>query len=89
MTDAQRKPRLFTPAAYLAASQTKNSSSETDMDGNDIGKCPVMHGAPMHTSVSVRSNKDWWPNALNIDILHQHDARQNPMDPDFDYRDAV
>ena len=32
---------------------------------------------------------DWWPNALNLDILHQHDARSNPMDPGFDYREAV
>ena len=31
----------------------------------------------------------WWPNALNLDILHQHGARTNPMDPDFDFREAV
>ncbi|WP_415922059.1 catalase/peroxidase HPI [Tateyamaria sp. SN6-1] len=59
------------------------------MDGNDIGKCPVMHGGPMNMTLSARSNKDWWPNALNLDVLHQHGARTNPMDPDFDYREAV
>ncbi|MEL6451311.1 MAG: catalase/peroxidase HPI [Pseudomonadota bacterium] len=59
------------------------------MDGSDSGKCPVMHGAPMNMTLSARSNKDWWPNALNLDILHQHGARTNPMDLDFDYREAV
>ena len=45
-----------------------------------------MHGG--HTSVG-KSNMDWWPNALNLDILHQHDTKTNPMDPDFNYREAV
>lgn len=59
------------------------------MDGNDIGKCPVMHGASLASTFGGRTNKDWWPNALKIEVLHQHDARSNPMDPDFDYREAV
>jgi catalase-peroxidase len=50
------------------------------------GKCPVMHGA--QTAVG-KSNMDWWPNALNLDILHQHDAKPNPMGEDFDYRKEV
>jgi catalase-peroxidase len=50
------------------------------------GKCPVMHGA---MTSAGKSNTDWWPNALNLDILHQHDTKTNPMDPDFDYREAV
>ncbi|MAB15365.1 catalase/peroxidase HPI [Parvibaculum sp.] len=59
------------------------------MDGNDqksTGKCPVMHGALTSTSMS---NMDWWPNALNLDILHQHDTKTNPMGKDFDYRKEV
>ncbi|NBB81946.1 MAG: catalase/peroxidase HPI [Alphaproteobacteria bacterium] len=59
------------------------------MDGNDrptTGKCPVMHGGNTHLSSSVMA---WWPNALNLDILHQHDTKPNPMDPDFDYREAL
>ena len=48
-------------------------------------KCPVQHGA--HTQVGV-SNMDWWPNALNLDILHQHDQKTNPLG-DFDYRKEV
>lgn len=58
-----------------------------EMSVNSKGKCPVMHGSA--TRFSGRSNKDWWPEALNVGILHQHDARSNPMDPDFDYREAV
>jgi len=45
-----------------------------------------MHGG--NTSMST-SPAAWWPNALNLDILHQHDARSNPLDPGFDYREAV
>lgn len=52
---------------------------------NAQGKCPVMHGAM--TSTSRSSN--WWPNALNLDILHQHDAKTNPMAPGFDYREEL
>ena len=46
------------------------------------GKCPVMHGG---NTVSSNSNIDWWPNALNLDILHQHDTKTNPMGEDFNY----
>jgi catalase-peroxidase len=61
------------------------------MDGNNgpsAGKCPVLHGAPKHATFGVRSNKDWWPNQLNLKILHQHSALSNPMDPGFDYAAA-
>ena len=50
------------------------------------GKCPVLHGGM--TSLGT-SNVAWWPNALNLDILHQHDTKTNPMGKDFDYRKAV
>lgn len=50
------------------------------------GKCPVMHGGA--TSADL-SNMDWWPKALNLDILHQHDHKTNPMGADFNYRDAL
>jgi catalase-peroxidase len=49
-------------------------------------KCPVMHGAATETSMSSVA---WWPKALNLDILHQHDNKTNPMGTDFDYREAV
>ena len=51
------------------------------------GKCPVMHGAMTTNSSSGTSTKDWWPNQLNLNILHQHDRKSNPMDNDFDYRE--
>jgi len=48
------------------------------------GKCPVMHGANTSAGTSVM---DWWPNALNLDILHQHDSKTNPMGEGFNYRE--
>jgi catalase-peroxidase len=50
------------------------------------GKCPVMHGG---NTTAGTSNMDWWPKALNLDILHQHDTKTNPMGERFDYREAV
>ncbi|BCO30913.1 catalase-peroxidase 1 [Thiohalobacter sp. COW1] len=49
-------------------------------------KCPVMHGGATEIGMS---NMDWWPRALNLDILHQHDRKTNPMGADFNYRDEV
>ncbi|MDI5983316.1 catalase/peroxidase HPI [Halomonas sp. M4R5S39] len=55
-------------------------------DQQNAGKCPVMHGGQTATG---RSNMDWWPEALNLDILHQHDRKSDPMGEDFNYRDEV
>ncbi|MBP9063368.1 MAG: catalase/peroxidase HPI [Aquabacterium sp.] len=52
------------------------------------GKCPVMHGGATSTSTSV-TNLAWWPKALNLDILHQHDSKTNPLGPNFNYREEV
>src|SRR5262245_36779911 len=49
------------------------------------GKCPVMHGAPSPATGTTRTNRDWWPNQLNLAILHQHAPASSPMGPDFDY----
>jgi len=48
----------------------------------ESGKCPVAHGA---MTTVADSNTKWWPNALNLDILHQHDSKTNPLGADFDY----
>ncbi|CAB4578038.1 MAG: catalase/peroxidase HPI [Actinobacteria bacterium] len=48
----------------------------------DSGKCPVAHGA---LTTVAQTNTHWWPNALNLDILHQHDTKTNPLGADFDY----
>ena len=53
----------------------------------DEGGCPVMHGAHS-TSNTGTKNVDWWPNQLNLGILHQHDSKSNPMDANFVYKDA-
>ena len=54
------------------------------MDNSKRGKSPVMHGANTDTNTSIMS---WWPNALNLDILHQHDTKTNPFGQDFNYRE--
>lgn len=56
-----------------------------DTKGNgNIGGCPF-HGAATSNKTSGTTNRDWWPNALNLNILHQHDTKSNPMGADFDY----
>ncbi|MBO9507194.1 catalase/peroxidase HPI [Thalassospira sp. A3_1] len=57
------------------------------MDGKQTtGKCPVMHGGMTALGTTVM---DWWPNALNFDILHQHDIKTNPLGKDFNYREEL
>jgi catalase-peroxidase len=53
---------------------------------NTSGKCPVMHGANTATDKSLMQ---WWPEALHLDILHQHDTKTNPMDQNFNYREEL
>lgn len=52
------------------------------------GKCPVMHGANTNTT-SAGGTMSWWPNALNLDILHQHDTKTNPLGADFNYAEEL
>ena len=47
------------------------------------GKCPVMHG------FKGRSNRDWWPDQVDLDILHQHSPASNPLGADFDYEPYI
>jgi catalase-peroxidase len=61
------------------------------MDGNDsdnISKCPVMGGAHKQTTFSARSNRDWWPNQLNLKMLHQNAPVSDPMGGGFNYAKA-
>lgn len=51
----------------------------------NAGKCPFMHGSATTLKSTVTTNRDWWPNQLNLSILHQHDRKSNPMGEDFDY----
>ena len=61
------------------------------MSGNEAAKaggCPVHHGGTKHVTQSVRSNRDWWPNQLNLKILHQNSSLSNPMGTSFNYAKA-
>jgi catalase-peroxidase len=53
---------------------------------SDSAKCPVVHGGLTNVGAS---NMDWWPNALNLDILHQHDTKTNPLGKDFNYQEEL
>ena len=55
-------------------------------DIDNAGKCPVMHGG---ATTEGSDNMEWWPNALNLDILHQHDTKTNPLGETFNYREEV
>ena len=58
-------------------------SSEVNKNGS--GKCPVMHGSMTEQTTPTH----WWPKNLNLDILHQHDSKTNPMDKKFNYKKEV
>jgi catalase-peroxidase len=58
------------------------------MNESNESKCPFHEGQPKNKFTSGTSNKDWWPNRLNLDILRQHSSLSNPMDKDFNYRAA-
>ncbi len=65
-----------------------SGGAATAQDSGQEAQCPVMTGAAgsyRHTAASALSNGDWWPNQLNLDILHQNSAKSNPMGEEFDY----
>lgn len=68
-------------SAPISQENRENNGSDTM-----VGKCPVMHGA---NTASKDSVMNWWPNALNLNILHQHDTKTNPLGQNFDYHEAL
>lgn len=62
-----------------------NSSNGKVLEVNDSSRCPFTGGAIKYTVGSRRSNRDWWPNMLNLNILRQHSSLSNPMGEDFNY----
>ncbi len=65
-------------------------NGEDNGSGNSsAGKCPVMHGVISNATFTGRSNREWWPNQLNLKILHQHTALSSPMAPGFSYAKAL
>ncbi|MGL5111880.1 MAG: peroxidase family protein, partial [Flavobacterium sp.] len=57
-------------------------------NSNETGKCPFSSGAKIKSAGSGTTNRDWWPNQLNLSILRQHSSLSNPMGNDFDYKVA-
>ncbi len=62
-----------------------NNNQGLSSEGSTSGKCPVMHGVSPNATYAGRSNRDWWPNQLNLGILHQHAPASNPMGAVYDY----
>ncbi|MGV2941671.1 catalase/peroxidase HPI [Mesobacillus sp. LC4] len=58
-----------------------------DKDTAKVGKCPFTHGGATSHKTSGTTNRDWWPNQLQLNILHQHDRKSNPMGEDFNYNE--
>ena len=100
MTWKQHQIRIATCFAWLglatsAIGQSNSQSTETGkqlsgvQDPINTAKCPVMgtvaDPTSRHTAAGHMSNRDWWPNQLNLQILHQNSAKSNPMGEDFDY----
>jgi catalase-peroxidase len=78
---------MLTPAVFASA-EDKPAQPQTDEPMNDISKCPVMGTPPApgrHTAAGAMTNSDWWPNQLNLKILHQNSPKGNPMGEGFDY----
>ncbi|MDF2377293.1 MAG: catalase/peroxidase HPI [Verrucomicrobiales bacterium] len=85
LTGPFKSARLF--AAILAVSMSAHAQDKAHPEG-DIADCPVMGtqaGPYRHTAAGAMSNRDWWPNQLNLSILHQNSAKSNPLGEDFDY----
>ncbi|MCH7397696.1 catalase/peroxidase HPI [Belliella sp. DSM 107340] len=61
------------------------NEGNTAYNVNGGGKCPVMHGSNTQLGNRGTTNKDWWPNQLNLGILHQHSPKSNPLGEDFNY----
>jgi catalase-peroxidase len=60
-------------------------TAERQMDGDNVGQCPMKGVAPSNSTAWPRSNQDWWPNQLNLKILHQHSVDANPLKVSFNY----
>lgn len=65
--------------------EKKETAPNSEEKSNGISKCPFHNGELKETAGGGTKNRDWWPNKLNLDVLHQHSSLSNPMDEDFDY----
>lgn len=65
-----------------------NGTTSYNVNTNGESQCPFLNGTLKHGAGKGPSNRDWWPNSLNLNILRQHSNLSNPMDEDFDYAEA-
>ncbi|WP_445731952.1 catalase/peroxidase HPI [Mariniflexile sp.] len=65
--------------------ENNKHSTASSYDINEGSKCPYSSGSVKNSAGGGTSNRDWWPNQLNLNILRQHDSRSNPMGSDFNY----
>src|SRR6266478_3149346 len=79
------------PVERAMESETLTTAAGIPVGDNQISltvgenKCPVSGGHHRHTAARTSLNRDWWPNRLNLQVLHQHSALSNPMGEAFDY----
>ena len=71
----------------MANNHQNNPDNHKVWEVNDSSKCPFLGGSKKFTAGTGTTNKDWWPNQLNLKILSQHSSKTNPMDEDFNYAD--
>ena len=71
----------------FATAYKKQTNQYTILIMDRESKCPVSHGSKSQHTLGSMSNKQWWPNQIDIKILHQHDNKSNPMDESFNYRE--
>jgi catalase-peroxidase len=76
----QQKRRTITTRARVKSKRTSKTAK-----AEKPGQCPVMHGLIANAGGAGRSNRDWWPNQLNLKLLHQHSALSNPMGEGYKY----
>ncbi|HRQ89781.1 MAG TPA: catalase/peroxidase HPI, partial [Bacteroidia bacterium] len=82
---------VIAPLAMVSAQEPPQTQPKPETPMNDLSKCPVMGGQPdpnRHTAAGAMSIRDWWPNQLNLQILHQNSAKSNPVGERFDYAEA-
>ena len=79
---------LLVTASFMLFQLSLSAAEQDSPNAKAAAKCPVMNAAgpgQRHTAAGMYSVDDWWPNRLNLDILHQNSAKSNPLGEDFNY----
>ena len=86
MSNSNQNDRSAEQSEPISAENDEMQSPHGEMNGSSGGKCPFLHGSNTDTSRPVT---EWWPETLNLDILHQHDSKTNPLGEEFDYYEEL